>query len=72
MGGKHLRVAFLVMLGVVLAGAAGAMAPPAGVPEIHAQGEFSLYLPAVFRGHDPSWVPPFGVTMYGAVDEART
>jgi len=65
MRARRWGIAFLVLIGVLVG--RGAPPPP---PMARAQEDSRLYLPAVFRNHDPSYFPPFGITMYGNVDDA--
>src|SRR3990172_1433897 len=54
---------------VFLAGERGPQPVRAQAPDISAQT--TLYLPLVVRDFDPSYVSPFGIDMYGAVDAAE-
>mgnify|MGYP005841169169 FL=1 len=57
------------LLGVLLliAGAVPRVLGPVGTSR--AQGGSVLFLPLALRDYDPTYVPPFGITMYGSVDE---
>ena len=41
-----------------------------GRSDIAQTSAYTIYLPLVVRNYDPSYVSPFGIVMYGSVDDA--
>ena len=60
---------------VLLTGSATRSIVAAGKPQVASaiagSGSYTTYLPLAARWYDPGYVSPFGIVMYGQVDDAR-